>query len=220
MSEPATPHLRDVAASIFRERRWLSLDDGAPDTNDTWSFVSQARVTIVQILTDRVYVEALYTGDKSDIPTRGFVHAAPTFGSLVRRWERYTGPRPEGASDADLLPRARSLLPAFRAEPAAPAPPYDDALDVYLRSRRWWSYRRWLEEFPSRDFIFDTWRWGPHHDTPGRYLEIMGIGDGQFQIVLPAGGGTYAKRDLPDRESVIQLVPDLEQLMYNAPVTY
>lgn len=37
--------------------------------------------------------------------------------------------------------------------------PYDEILDVYLRSRGWWSKRTYSEAHSDRDFFEDQWTW-------------------------------------------------------------
>jgi hypothetical protein len=80
--------------------------------------------------------------------------------------------------------------------------PYDKVLDVLLRSRGWWSHRREVE-LQDKDFVFDSWMWGPYLDE----VLIQSVGNGEFgaQWNERSASGTVRPRSelLENRQAVI-----------------
>jgi hypothetical protein len=87
--------------------------------------------------------------------------------------------------------------------------PYDEVLDALMTSRGWWSRRREVQLY-DKDFVFDSWMWGPYLDE----VLVQCVGDGEYEVHWNEKRGVLTQRveRLKKRQAVIDRLDYLEGL--------
>ncbi len=214
---------------ILRRRGWLSARTETFGTwcvgdADVWCAMSAETAVLLQTVGINAYEVSLFALDTLLFePVREYVKSGIEMAAYITELEAFANHPNTDFIIADPRHRARMLLRSRRNYDSLDTSPFDPSLDTHLRSRGWWSFRRYVEGRPGSDLLCDQWRWGPHHNLPGHHLTIACVGRGHFEAEIPRAPHALADtlvEHFADRRAVLDRVVGIERLLPNAPVRY